>query len=268
MVSSALWWAQPPNEFTSGGWRGPVQCIAMSSRRVFSREKACGKRDDDGTLLGFPVLFHGQRLVATRRLVDQGWRNCTICESQVACGATEGHPNLVDGTLRVLPANTSSQSCMLAGQSFSGYHSTRDASHVTVQLAATVEEALYSDELREVLAPFVLGAGSLAVLGSVAWLLYTCARTGCHDERPDMGYGECWGPSPTWRSQYAMVKGGLSSKEGDDVCCVCLSARCGEVQFMDCGHAVVCLTCASLLQHCPMCSEPIESIRIDPNVLL
>merc|ERR1711998_60584 len=273
IVVGALWWWQPPNEYQSMSWHGPVQCIAISSQSVRVREAACGPVQRSG--VQFPVLHDGG-LMATRRIDEQRWRNCTVCNTLVACGATERMPNLVDGMLRILPTNMSSLACMRTGQSFTGYYKRSEPDQISgilsprvkVQLAATVEQALYTDQLRQIVAPFILGTGRLAVLGSVAYIVYKCLRVGMRDDGPQVSYADCWGPSPTWRSEYAMVKGGMSSKEGDDICCVCLSARCGEVRFVECGHAVVCLTCSTLLRHCPVCSEPIESIHIDQNVLL
>merc|ERR1711907_622629 len=216
---------------------------------------------------------------SSRRTKD-AWNNCTVCETQVACGADSALPNLVDGTLRMLPRNASK--CMLSGQSFSGYYRSWPGVEpqnppnalggtVEVHLASSIEQALPLHKLQRVLAPFILGTGGLAVLVSLAYFVYVCcSRAWVQDDRPEVSYADCCGPSPTWRSEYAMVKGGTSSKAADDadICCVCLSARCGEVHFVECGHAVVCLTCSSLLRHCPVCSHPIDGIHIDQNVLL
>lgn len=197
-----------------------------------------------------------------------------MCETQVACGATSDLPNLVDGTLRTLPTKNSSshtgQTCLMPGHAFDGYYRTNDrGTGIEVQLESTVDKAVAMHRLQQFGAPFILGTGSLAVLGSLVFLVYyLCVRT-VSDEVHE-GFGDCWGPSPTWRSEYAMVKGGSSCKtvEEDDICRVCHFARCGEVEFTNCGHAVVCLTCSGLLSNCPVCSQPISGIRIDQNMLL
>merc|ERR1719487_2358734 len=108
VVFGALWWMQPPPD---AAWKGPVQCIAISSNHVRVRDAMCGR---------LPSI--SERLVIFSRRTKDIWKNCTVCETQVACGADSALPNLVDGTLRALPRNASSQTCMLGGQSFSGYY--------------------------------------------------------------------------------------------------------------------------------------------------
>ncbi|XP_076824226.1 baculoviral IAP repeat-containing protein 7-like [Clavelina lepadiformis] len=46
------------------------------------------------------------------------------------------------------------------------------------------------------------------------------------------------------------------------MCCVCGGAR-SEMVFIPCGHLIVCPSCASWLDRCPSCDQPVErSIRV------
>ena len=104
---------------------------------------------------------------------------------------------------------------------------------------------------------------SVAILGIILYVIYCTYCRLVEDAAEDRAPKECWGPSPMWRSEYSIVKKGSD----DDTCRVCLSAACGEVHFVGCGHAVVCLTCSGLLRSCPGCGENIGGIRVDESLL-
>lgn len=246
------------------GWHGPVQCVAVRSTQSWREHTKCGERSKS-PVLGSELLYMPK---AMRR--DSGWQNCTICTTEVACGATTSLPNLVDGELVDRPQNRTSRTCMSPGQSFNGFYRQNGTQTAEVELESSIEEEREMHTIQLGIAGIFLSTGGLAVLASISYALYMCLSSSlAQNVVPEVSYGDCWGPHPTWRSEYAMVKGGSSTYGGMEDCCrVCHYASCGQVTFVPCGHAVVCLTCSGLLRHCPMCDARIEGVRIDENLLL
>merc|ERR1711907_917387 len=96
---------------------------------------------------------------------------------------------------------------------------------------------------------YLLGMGVISLLASVGliasatrgWLLAR-RESNKYDVLPDVGYN-------------------------DGLCVVCVSQPCGAVRFNGCDHAVVCLTCSSLVTMCPQCDQPIEGRPMPLNSL-
>merc|ERR1711988_499796 len=116
------------------GWQGPVQCVAVRSTQSWRDHAKCGE-EPKNPVLGSELLYMPR---AMRR--DSRWQNCTICTTEVACGATTSLPNLVDGVLVVRPQNRTSGMCMSPGQSFDGFYRQNGTQTAEVELESSIEE--------------------------------------------------------------------------------------------------------------------------------
>lgn len=251
-------------------YEGPSQCVVISSARLWTPDVLCGAMEERPNIDKMLVL-------ARRDNVGQRYRNCTVCESKVACGATSSLPNLVDGTMRVRPFNQSGGLCELPGHLFEGYYRQATGGGLEMKLAVDIEKQHQIHQALHGFAALILSTGGLSLLASLSYAVYAlCTRTAVNEPMSvQVSYTDCWGPNPAWRSEYTMVRGGGHTgkyggggKNETECCHVCLSASAGSVQFVGCGHAVVCLTCSGLLRHCPVCGERIDGIRIDEQLML
>jgi len=246
----------------NSSWVGPVQCITINAKEANDgHQELCGRR-----LFGWPLLQE-----------ENVTSECHYCSIHVACIANQA--NLVDGTMRALPANQSTHhgKCIEEGHSFTGYyridpHHHESIAGMEVEPTSRIERERAVHELQQTMAPIFAGSGGLTIFAILVFLIYsTCCSLACRPEYHRLPK-EGWSPSPHWRSDYAMVRGSIKQQLGcqqrDDVCRFCLSAACGEVVFNPCGHACVCLTCSGMLRECPVCSDPIEGIRIGAALLL
>jgi len=258
------YWNTPEPYPDTAGWTGPVSCDIQQSRIYRKRDEKCG------------TVYDGSGFSLVRRLTQSQqptFNNCSLCELSVVCGATAEMPNVVDGTMEYAvnnrDSNWNSSLCMAQGESFQGW--IRE-NNTEVQPARLVQQAKFSHQWKQVLAPFIVGTGSLAILSSMCYVFYAMLCTAAGTPSDTVSYNDCWGPNPAWHSQYAAVNEKVANKyDADgcgDCCVVCLSASAGEVQFIGCGHAVVCLTCAGLLRHCPVCDTKIDGISIHAGLLL
>jgi len=251
-----------PNE----DWIGPASCIVAHARPQWGNHDNCPQAP-------WSVRRNTAPLVAAP-LVDTH-HNCTICLYDVACGAPPVEwSNLVDGTMQILAYNATKPQCMKAGATFSGYYLPVQNGAVEVQLETTVHKARASHHLRRSIAPYLMGTGSFALIGSVIYAIYACVMAGRElgrDQEAEPSHVECWpfGGSPEWGCKYGQVQNGPKGDyDGAGICAVCLTAPSGDVHFVGCGHAVVCAMCAGLLRHCPVCSQRIDGIRIDSQCMI
>jgi len=256
------------------GWLGPISCVTVSTSLRDGSHELCPRTYARAKSV-VPVDMRSSRRAHKKE-------RCTLCDVAVACGATDEVPNLVDGKMVLVPRQNmagkandtqilSREGCMGDGQSFQGYYKYRADGTLRVEPRWRLEglDGDSSPQAALLTAPFIILASALSLLGVLCYYLlrWFSSWQGATSLMPTECFGEdAWGPDPHWRSEYNVIKGG--GKQVEASCQVCLSAPCGDVVFVGCGHAVVCLTCSGLLRYCPVCSEPIEGVRIDESLLL
>jgi len=256
----------------NSGWKGPVQCISVSSTKHDGVAELCGQN------LRRSVQW--PKFLELARPPSENSTACSTCEVEVACGASEKLANLVDGVMHVLPTNQSTHGvCIEPGHSFEGYYrparlvDPKDKEKMEVEPRSRIDAERHTHEMLQMMAPIFAGSGGTIIVAIVAYVIYSTWYRLVGSNQYSPLPKECLGPSPTWRSEFAMIQGsieceGKAALPQEDVCRVCLSAACGDVVFVGCGHAVVCLTCSSLLRECPVCGDPVEGVRIEEALLL
>lgn len=239
----AVCWGRPPPH--ADGWRGPVDCIVVHRFVVEALDgTSCEARK--------PRLFAARRLNHT----------CSTCKATVACGADSLLPNLIDGQMQYTVEHASH--CLGNHSEFRGYYRPNQITQPEVKPESMVHEARSMQQLVHRLAPFAVGTGGIAVIASGLYIAYLIIGVGTirhHAETAHVSYINCWGLIPVWRSEYSQLHHSKVSPAEMDDCSVCLCSK-SNVCFTNCGHSCVCLTCASILTTCPVCSAKIEGVKI------
>jgi len=273
IVIGVTCWLQPEPYQTTEGWTGPLQCVVLNANKSFGPHSLCGYN-----AFGYETSSASLRRVQPTSIFTTTPAiayNCSVCNMAVSCEAVAaGYARM-----ELLPQNESA-ACMQGGEAFRGWYSAHPGTEMAlVVMDVTVMKARAIYEIKKLLAPFIVGTGSLAILCSIGYMIYMSLIMAIYQEVPSdevrasqcWAPSPCWGPNPSWKSQCKFEKIADKCETQQDLpdCCqVCLSASCGEVEFIGCGHAVVCLTCAGLLQHCPVCDSKIDGIQLHAGLLL
>merc|ERR1711939_431316 len=239
-------------------WSGPVTCMVTSAYASWGAHEGCPTT---------PPGWTSVRRSLTMLALPDRQLNCTKCFFGVACGATASdysdgasHPNLVDGRIEEVSPNATHPRCMRTGTTFSGYYlPSATGDEVQVLRSDSVHEARATHQLHRTLAPWALGTGSFALMASILYAVYVCAATWRRMKADEPQMTACWRGTPSWECRYDRVQ----DQGNGGVCEVCLVAPCGAVQFVGCGHRVVCTMCAGLVRFCPVCNERIDGLHFD-----